>query len=123
MSTMSGIAGILLMIYGGITAYLGYREKTAQIHLLTPFATYVTIALGVLLILAGAAHFKAPHKAFLMTVPLLIYFHVQNYFNAIFYFAAPMWPQQLSLLGISFGILGLSYLGYSGRVMEAERTL
>jgi hypothetical protein len=115
---MSGIAGILLILYGAITAYLGYSEKMSRVHLLTPFAIDVTIALGIVLILLGIAHFKAPHKAYLATIPALIYFHTQMYFNAIFYFARPMWPQQMSLVGISIGILGLSYLGFSARVVE-----
>lgn len=113
---MSGIAGILLILYGGITAYLGYSEKMSGVRFLTPFAIFVTIALGILLILIGLAHFKAPHKAYLATIPALIYFHTQMYFNALFYFARPMWPQQMSLLGISFGILGLSYLGYNSDI-------
>jgi len=108
---MSAIAGFLLIFYGGVTAYLGYTEIVSP-NLLTTFAAYVTTAIGALLILSGLAHFKAPHKAFLITMPLLLYFHVQMYFNAIFYFARPLWPQQLSLLLISGLILGLSYYGY-----------
>lgn len=113
MARMSAIAGVLLIIYGGITAWLGYSEHTSQVQLLTPFATYVTIALGILLVALGLAHFKAPHKAYLGSVPALIYLHIQMYFNALLYFAHPMWTQQISLVGISIGILGLSYLGYS----------
>ena len=108
---MSAIAGLLLMFYGGASVYLGYGEIVSP-RLLTPFAAYVTAAIGALLVLAGLVHFKAPHKAFLLTMPLLLYFHVQMYFNAIFYFARPLWPQQLSLLLISGLILGLSYYGY-----------
>ena len=111
MLSMSAIAGLLLMFYGGVSAYLGYSEITTP-KLLTTFAAYVTAAIGVLLILAGLVHFMAPHKAFLLTMPLLLYFHMQMYFNAIFYFARPMWPHQLSLLLISALILGLSYYGY-----------
>jgi len=115
---MSLIAGLLLVLYGAITAYLGYIEITGP-HLLTHFAAYVTAALGVLLVLAGLAHFKAPHKAFLISVPLLIYFHTQMYFNAIFYFARAMWPQQISLLGLSLCILVLSYFGYKSSTQRA----
>lgn len=99
------------MFYGGVTAYLGYTEITSP-KLLTTFAAYITAGIGVSLILAGLLHFKAPHKAFLLTMPLLLYFHVQMYFNAIFYFARPLWPHQLSLLLVSGLILGLSYYGY-----------
>jgi hypothetical protein len=120
MSRMSGIAGILLIVYGSITAYLGYAERVSKFHSLTTFATDLTIALGVALTLLGLAHFKAPHKTFLATIPALLYFHVQMYFNALFYFEKPMWAQQLSLLGISLGILGLSYLGYSGVAAKKE---
>jgi len=108
---MSVIAGLLLMFFGAVSGYLGYIEIVSP-KLLTTFAAYVTTAVGALLFLAGLAHFKAPHKAFLITIPLLIYFHLQMYFNAIFYFARPLWPQQLSLLLISALILGLSYYGY-----------
>lgn len=111
MLSMSAIAGLLLMVYGGITAYLGYCEIVTP-RLLTTFAAYVTAAVGVLLLLAGLVHFKAPHKALLLTMPLLLYFHIQMYFNALFYFARPLWPHQLSLLLISGLILGLSYYGY-----------
>ncbi len=99
------------MFYGAVSGYLGYIEIVTP-KLLTTFAAYVTTAVGALLFLAGLAHFKAPHKAFLITIPLLIYFHLQMYFNAIFYFARPLWPQQLSLLLISALILGLSTYGY-----------
>jgi len=99
------------MFFGAVSGYLGYIEIVSP-KLLTTFAAYVTTAVGALLFLAGLAHFKAPHKAFLITIPLLIYFHLQMYFNAIFYFARPLWPQQLSLLLISALILGLSYYGY-----------
>lgn len=108
---MSAIAGLLLIFYGGVTAYLGYSEIVTP-KLLTTFAAYVTAVVGVTLILAGLVHFKAPHKAFLLTMPLLLYFHIQMYYNAIFYFARPVWPHQLSLLLISVLILGLSYYGY-----------
>jgi hypothetical protein len=115
---MSKIAGILLLIYGGATAYLGFNEITHR-SLLTPVASYWTTGIGVVLVLVGLAHFKAPHKAFLASVLLLLCFHVQMYFNALFFFARPMWPYQLSLLSVSLLILLFSHLGYSRKAKAA----
>ena len=112
---MSAVAGLLLIVYGSVTGYLVRGELIRPIAL-TPFAAFITTVLAIFLILAGLAHFKAPHKAFLVSTLLLVYLHVQMYFNALFYFARPLWPQQISLLAISALILMLSYLGYSRKL-------
>ena len=109
---MSGLAGLLLLVYGAGSAYLGINEWKNP-YMLTPYATYWTTGLGIFLILAGILHFKAPHKAFLASMLLLLLFHAQMYFNALFYFARPMWPQQLSLMAVSIVIVLLSYFGYA----------
>ncbi|HJZ12049.1 MAG TPA: hypothetical protein VJ521_07855 [Acidobacteriota bacterium] len=108
---MSGLAGLILIVYGVFAAYLGVQEAR-HFHLLTPYAAYWTTAIGVILILVGLAYFRAPHKAFLLSIPALLYFHVQMYFNALFYFARPFWPEQLSLASISLLALLLGYRGY-----------
>ncbi len=109
---MSWIAGIILLIYGGWTASMGVHEISHPAEL-TRFGAFSTTALGVFLFLVGLAHFKAPHKAFLTCIPLLIAFHVQMYFNKFIYFDDPKWSYQITLLGISLVVLVLSYLGYS----------
>lgn len=111
-AAMSWIAGIILMIYGGWTASVGSKEVFHPAEL-TRFAAFATTALGVFLVLIGLAHFKAPHKAFLTSIPLLIAFHVQMYFNKLIYFDDPKWSYQLTLIAISVVALTLSYLGYS----------
>jgi len=108
---MSKIAGLLMIFYGVCAAYLGVGE-VLHTHLLTPYAAYWTAFLGILLAAVGLAYFRAPHKAFLVSIPALLYFHVQMYFNALFYFARPMWPEQLSLISVSLLILLLGYHGY-----------
>ena len=112
------LAGLLLILYGAYTFYLGYLDITGA-HLMTRFAAYMTAGIGVLLALLGLAHFKAPHKAFLASIVALICFHVQMYFNALFLFARPLWPWQASLLVLSICILFLSYRGYTRSIQRA----
>jgi hypothetical protein len=109
---MSKLAGIILMIYGGWTAYVGFNEIAHPAEL-TRFAAFATTALGIFLLLVGLGHFKAPHKAFLTSIPLLIAFHIQMYFNKLIYFDDPKWSYQVCLLVISLIAMTLSYFGYS----------
>src|SRR5262245_59613675 len=109
---MSWIAGIILMIYGGWTAYVGFNEIAHPAEL-TRFAAFATTALGIFLLLVGLGHFKAPHKAFLTSIPLLIAFHIQMYFNKLIYFDDAKWSYQICLLAISVIAMTLSYFGYS----------
>jgi hypothetical protein len=109
---MSRVAGICLIILSIGTGILGIQEILHPDQL-TRYAAYSTVLIGFLLFLAGIAHFKAPHKAFLMTIPFLIYFHIQMYSNAIFYFNNPRWIFQGLLMMASLLILYLSYHGYT----------
>jgi hypothetical protein len=111
---MSWIAGIILMIYGGWTAYVGAQEVFHPSEL-TRFGAFATTALGLFLLLVGLGHFKAPHKAFLTSIPLLIAFHIQMYFNKLIYFDDPKWSYQVTLLAITLVAMTMSYLGYSKR--------
>jgi hypothetical protein len=111
---MSRIAGIILMIYGVWTTYTGVNEISHPAEL-TRFGAFATTALGVFLSLVGLGHFKAPHKAFLTSIPLLLAFHIQMYFNKIIYLGDPQWLYQLTLIAISLVTLTLSYFGYSRR--------
>jgi hypothetical protein len=112
---MSRIAGIILIIYGAWTAYVGFKEVSHPAEL-TRFAAFATTALGAFLLLVGLGHFKAPHKAFLTSIPLLIAFHIQMYFNKLIYFDDPKWSYQVTLLAISIIALTLSYFGYKKQV-------
>lgn len=109
---MSWIAGIILMIYGGWTTYVGGKEVFHPAEL-TRFGAFATTAFGLFLLLVGLGHFKAPHKAFLTSIPLLLAFHIQMYFNKLIYFDDPKWSYQVTLLAISLVAMTLSYLGYS----------
>lgn len=117
---MSAIAGVLLIIYGAGAAYFGWMELQHQ-NLLSHVAAYSTLGIGGALILAGLAHFVAPHKAFLMSVPLLMYFHFQVYIDSTHINADgnPGWRLQAPLIGISMVILWLSYRGYKAKQAAA----
>lgn len=117
---MSRAAGILLILLGLGTVGLAVREMLHPDQL-TRYATYSTGLIGMLLMFAGLAHFKAPHKAFLMSIPFLIAFQVQMYSNALFYFNDPRWMYQVLLLTSSVIILALSYCGYLNRKFARMR--
>ena len=114
---MSKIAGILLILVGALTAFLGWKDIT-QPSPLTPYAAWSSIGLGTLMILVGIAHFRAPHKSFLISVPLLITFVIQVYCFGLFYDVKNLW---VFVAGHAFAaavILIFSYLGYK-RVQAA----
>lgn len=106
------------MIYGAAAAYLGWTELQAP-HLLTPTAAYSTLGIGAALIVAGLAHFKAPHKAFLLSILLLAYFHVQCYIDLTMMYPDPKWAYQAALVVGSAIILFLSYRGYKAKQAQA----
>lgn len=108
---MSRVAGIILIVYGIAAAYVGINEFLHPDQL-TTFAMYGCIAVGVLLFLAGVAHFTAPHKAFLMSIPLVLYFQFQAYVVTQFYLEDARWVYQGGLFAVSLVVLFLSYLGY-----------
>ena len=117
---MSKVAGFLLLVLGAVTAYVGASEMylTETKHL-THIAIYSTLGIGAALAVAGLAHFVAPHKAFLLSVPLLAYLQVQCAIDAVFFFEKPVWPAQLALLVASALILLLSYRGYKAKQAAA----
>ena len=118
--SMSRIAGLLLILLGLATVWMAVREILHP-NLLTTYGAYTTAVIGGLVIIAGLAHFKAPHKAFLMSIPFLIALQIQMYSNALFYFDDPRWPYQALLLATSVIILTLSYLGYLDRKYARSR--
>src|SRR5688572_18296941 len=108
---MSKIAGILLIIAGSFTILLGAKDMGRYAQL-TPYAVWSSIALGVIMILAGLAHFRAPHKSFLLSIPILVTFLIHIYSVGLFYNVANI---GLFLAGHAVAavlILALSYLGY-----------
>jgi hypothetical protein len=117
---MSALAGFLLILYGAAAAYVGYDELyVTHLQHLTKVAAFSTLGIGGVLAAVGLAHFVAPHKAFLMSIPMLLYFHVQCFIDASFFFAEPRYPFQLGLIVFSFLIVILSYRGYKAKQATA----
>ena len=99
------------MIAGALTVLLGAKE-VGHYSQLTPYASWSSIALGAIMVLAGLAHFRAPHKSFLVSVPILVTFIVHVYCIGLFYNVSNL---GLFLAGHAVAallILVLSYLGY-----------
>lgn len=115
---MSGIAGLLFIIYGAAAGYVGWMDLQVH-HSLTPTASYATLGIGAALIVVGLGHFKAPHKSFLVAIPLLLYFHFQSYADASMKFGDPKWLYQGCLAVVSVIILVLSYMGYRAKQAAA----
>ena len=111
---MSAIAGLFLMLYGAGAAYLGVMEIMHPDQL-TKIAAYSTAGIGAALLVVGIGHFIAPHKSFLLAIPLLAYFHVQNCVNTVFYLEQPRWGAQIVFAFVSLLILYISYRGYKNK--------
>ncbi|MCI0414526.1 hypothetical protein L0222_17250 [bacterium] len=115
---MSKIAGILLILFGAATAFLGIKEVHQPSNLLTPYGAWSSIVLGSLMVLAGVAHFRAPHKSFLVSVPILLAFQLHVYCIALFYDVKNL-PMFLGAHVLaSLLILVFSYLGYRSSAMR-----
>ena len=108
----------MLIVYGAVAGYVGWLDLRLH-HVLTPNASYATLGIGADLVAVGLGHFVAPHKSFLLAVPLLLYFHFQCYADAIMKFGNPEWPYQGCLLVVSAIILLLSYRGYKAKQAAA----
>ena len=116
---MSKVAGILLILFGAATTLLGVKEVVMPSNLLTPFGAWSSIILGLLMIMAGLGHFRAPHKAFLISVPILLAFQLHVYCMALFYDVKNLPLFLGAFVFASFLILIVSYLGYRGSVVGA----
>ena len=115
---MSKLAGTLLILVGLATILLGIKEISRPDQL-TSYAAWSSLVLGAILALAGAAHFRAPHKAFLISIPVLITFVIHMYSVGLFYNVQKL---QLFLWGhiaAALLILALSYAGYRRRNVPA----
>jgi hypothetical protein len=116
---MSKLAGILLILFGAATVYLGVKETSTPSNFLTPYGAWSSIILGSLMILAGFAHFRAPHKSFLVSVPILLAFQLHVYCLALFYDVKNLPLFLGAFVFASFLILIISYLGYRGGAVGA----
>jgi hypothetical protein len=116
---MSKVAGILLILFGAATAFLGVKEVNQPSNLITPYGAWSSIILGSLMVLAGFGHFRAPHKSFLISVPILLAFQLHVYCMALFYDVKNLPLFLGAFLFASVLILIVSYLGYRAKTVEA----
>jgi len=113
------VAATIIVILGGGAFGLGLSEILHP-NMLTTTAAQSTAAVGFLLVLIALLHFRAPHKSFLLSIPLLAYLNVQLYLNCLFYFSRPLWPY-LAIIAV-FSIIALicSYSAYKKSAGELE---
>ena len=107
-----------MILFGAGVGYKALLETMNPAHL-TPYGAYSTVALGFLLMLAGLGHFRAPHKAFLISIPLLMMLQLQIYCIALFYDVKKVSLFLATFLIASVLILFLSYVGYHKRQAPA----
>ena len=109
---MSKVAGIILVILGGYILYLGIGE-IRHLEFLTRNVAYVTAATGAILVLIGLAHFRAPHKAFLLSIPFLILLQGLVFAVAHTFYDNKRWLYyQILVAVVSILTVWLSYRGY-----------
>jgi hypothetical protein len=112
-------AATIIVLLGGTSLGLGLSEILHP-NMLTTTAARSTAGIGFLLIIIALLHFRAPHKSFLLSVPLLAYFNVQMYLDCLFYFGQPMWVYECILLAVSIIALICSYRAYKQSAGELE---
>ncbi len=113
------VASTIIVLFGGASFGLGLSEILHP-NLLTTTAARSTAGIGFLLIIIALLHFRAPHKSFLLSVPLLAYFNVQMYLDCLFYFGRPLWPYLAILAVLSILALICSYKAYRKSAEELE---
>jgi hypothetical protein len=113
------VAATIIVLFGGAALGLGLSEILHP-NLLTTTAARSTAGIGILLIIIALLHFRAPHKSFLLSVPLLAYFNVQMYLDCLFYFGRPLWPYQAIIAALSILALICSYKAYLKSAGELE---
>lgn len=120
---MSKVAGIVLLILGAYILYLGAGE-IRHLEFLTRHVAWVTTAAGAILMLIGLAHFRAPHKAFLLSIPFLLLLQGLVFAVAHTFYDNKRWLYyQILVAAISILTVWLSYRGYlqkkaAGRVPQ-----
>ena len=113
------VASTIIVLLGGGAFGLGLSEILHP-NLLTTTAARSTAGIGFLLIIIALLHFRAPHKSFLLSVPLLAYFNVQMYLDFLFYFGRPLWLYQATIAALSIFALICSYKAYQKSAEELE---
>lgn len=113
------VAASIIVLLGGGAFGLGLSEILHP-NLLTATAARSTAGIGFLLIIIALLHFRAPHKSFLLSIPLLAYFNVQMYLDCLFYFSKPLWHYQAILAAVSILALICSYRHYRQSAGELE---
>jgi hypothetical protein len=109
---MSKVAGFILFLLGAVCAFVGIREFL-HLEFLSSRAALCTAGEGFFLILIGLLHFRAPHKAFLISIPFLIMLQLIVLVDAKFFYNHPQWKLiQIAVGVISALALWLSYEGY-----------
>jgi hypothetical protein len=116
---LTTIAATIIVLLGGFSLGFGLSEILHP-NMLTATAARSTAGIGFLLMMVALLHFRAPHKSFLLSIPLLGYFNVQMYFDCMFYFGKPLLQYQAILLVISILALILSYKAYQQSAEEFE---
>ena len=116
------VAATIIVLFGGASFGLGLSEILHP-NLLTTTAARSTAGIGFLLIIIALLHFRAPHKSFLLSVPLLAYFNVQMYLDCLFYFGRPLWHYQAILAVLSILALICSHKAYRKSAEELESSL
>ena len=117
---MSKIAGVFLLLLGLGTIYFGYAEKMHLVTL-TKMAADSTMGMGVMLILAGLLHFRAPHKAFLLSTVVLLAAQAMAYIDLTFKVSAGQRKFQAAFAAISIAILVLCYPGSLSRMKNQQQ--
>jgi hypothetical protein len=112
-------AATIIVLLGGTAFGLGLSEILHP-NMLTTTAARSTAGIGFLLFIIALLHFRAPHKSFLLSIPLLAYFNVQMYLDCLFYFGEPMWIYQAILAVVSIIALICSYRAYKQSAEELE---
>lgn len=115
---MSKVAGCILILLGAICAFTGIREVLHP-EFLTSRAAICTAGEGFFLALIGLLHFRAPHKAFLISIPFLLMLQLIVLVDAKYFYNHPNWMLIQIVVGVvSVLAIWLSYAGYK-RKQEA----
>lgn len=111
------LAGTLLIFLGAGAVFIGWQEWTFPVALST-YGSLTTLTLGILMMLAGILHFRAPHKSFLLSLALLLVFQIHLYSLALFYDVENLFVFLGGFLIASILILLLSYRSYQASIEE-----
>ncbi len=100
-----------MILLGVLTILVGVKEINPPSQL-TRYAAWSSIGLGAFILFAGLGHFRAPHKSFLISIPILITFIIHVYCLGLFYNVKNLTLFLGGHILAVIMILVLSYLGY-----------